>query len=282
MDITDLKGGAIEFVGNSTDLPIFPEQTVLKGFAIEFVQNAEDIRVQETTIIKGFAIEFIDYPIYAFQIITRRLGSVIPVVTDFVEKFNFGPAGSAVVPDWTSVFYNPGTVANNFMAGINGSGISVGTELVWPGAGGGNQCAFPNGYPSGVAYLDKNGNEQVVPQEVMQGIWGDFKDKGLTPRNCVVIKGLPVGVNVRFQPFASFITGGGVAAPANTVKWQFVGLTTINTDGTYAFCPNTDDRVDGVVFVGQANALGEARIYLDYGGPTYAFCPINALIVERE
>lgn len=72
-DVTELKGAGIELVNDSNDLPRFPESTVLKGFGVEFVQQGKDIVFNDTTTIKGFSIEFVDYPIYAFQIITRRL-----------------------------------------------------------------------------------------------------------------------------------------------------------------------------------------------------------------
>lgn len=74
-ELTELKGGSIEFATNDLDIPdnFFPEQTVLKGFAVEFIQQGDDIFVLDETIIKGFAIEYVDYPIYAFGIMERRL-----------------------------------------------------------------------------------------------------------------------------------------------------------------------------------------------------------------
>jgi hypothetical protein len=71
--VTEFASASLEYVGNSTDLPTFPESTILKGFAIEFAQQGDDIHVEETTIIKGFAIEFVDTNNYVFQILTRRL-----------------------------------------------------------------------------------------------------------------------------------------------------------------------------------------------------------------
>lgn len=71
--LTELRGAGIELVNDSNDLPIFPETTVLRGFGVEFVQQGKDIVFNDTTTIMGFSIEFVDYPIYAFQIITRRL-----------------------------------------------------------------------------------------------------------------------------------------------------------------------------------------------------------------
>lgn len=71
--VTEFASAGIEYVGNSTDLPTFPESTILKGFAIEFMQQGDDIQVDETTIIKGFSIEYVDPNNYIFQILTRRL-----------------------------------------------------------------------------------------------------------------------------------------------------------------------------------------------------------------
>ena len=71
--LIEFLGSGIEYISNSTDLPTFPESTILKGFAVEFVQSGADIQVSEITILKGFAVEFVDFPIYAFTILTRRL-----------------------------------------------------------------------------------------------------------------------------------------------------------------------------------------------------------------
>ncbi len=72
-EVTCLFGAGIELNEDSNDLPIFPELTILKGFGVEFVQQGDDIRVNDRTTIMGFSIEFVDFPIYAFQILTRRL-----------------------------------------------------------------------------------------------------------------------------------------------------------------------------------------------------------------
>lgn len=71
--LIELLGSGIEYVEDRNDLPLFPETTELKGFGIEFVQQGKDIVFNDTTIIKGFSIEWVDYPIYAFQILTRRI-----------------------------------------------------------------------------------------------------------------------------------------------------------------------------------------------------------------
>jgi hypothetical protein len=71
--LTELYGVGVEFGNDSNDLPVFPETTTLKGFGVEFVQQGKDIIFNDTTTIKGFSFEFVDHPIYAFQIITKRL-----------------------------------------------------------------------------------------------------------------------------------------------------------------------------------------------------------------
>jgi len=71
--LIEFYGAGIEYITDATDLPLFPETTVLRGFAVEFIQSGADIQVRETTMISGFAVEYVDFPIYAFQILTRRL-----------------------------------------------------------------------------------------------------------------------------------------------------------------------------------------------------------------
>lgn len=72
-EVSELKGGAVEFETNFVDSPYFTDVTVLNGFAVEFELNNNEKLVEETTAIKGFGIELLNFPFYSFEVIEHRL-----------------------------------------------------------------------------------------------------------------------------------------------------------------------------------------------------------------
>ena len=72
-EVSELKGGAVEFETSHVDLPSFPDVTMLKGFSVEFELNNNEKLVDETTRIQGFGIELVNFPFYSFEVIEHRL-----------------------------------------------------------------------------------------------------------------------------------------------------------------------------------------------------------------
>ncbi|WP_443937099.1 hypothetical protein [Pedobacter sp. MW01-1-1] len=72
-EVTEITGFALELVQDPADAQFEAAAPVLYGFALEFELNDADKVFNETTEIKGFALELVDFPIFVFNIITRRL-----------------------------------------------------------------------------------------------------------------------------------------------------------------------------------------------------------------
>lgn len=69
----ELKGGAIEFLPDGQDLPVFWDQTVINGAALEFEQTAADAIFNDATSLDGASVEVMESAGYSFMITETRL-----------------------------------------------------------------------------------------------------------------------------------------------------------------------------------------------------------------
>jgi hypothetical protein len=69
----EFKGGALEFITDGQDLPVFGDQTVINGAALEFEQTAADAIFNDATSLDGASVEMMESAGYSFMITETRL-----------------------------------------------------------------------------------------------------------------------------------------------------------------------------------------------------------------